>query len=107
MLQSRSSGASGGQRRTARYDAAARLRRRIQEKGTAWCDWRLGDFPAALVDVDHVWPLALGGTDTDGNVQVPCRGCHALKAAMEFGTARCPDVSPFTRLTACGAPSIP
>ncbi|MFG2640341.1 HNH endonuclease [Streptomyces sp. NPDC048370] len=50
-----------------------------------WCDWCMGDFPAADVDVDHVQPLALGGTDTDGNVQVLCRGCHQLKTATEFG----------------------
>ncbi|WP_405817320.1 HNH endonuclease [Streptomyces sp. NBC_01390] len=39
------------------------------------------------VDVDHVRPLAMGGTDTDGNVQVLCRGCHQLKTATEFGRA--------------------
>ncbi|WKK24972.1 HNH endonuclease signature motif containing protein [Streptomyces olivoreticuli] len=44
-------------------------------------------FPASAVDVDHVRPLAMGGTDTDGNVQVLCRGCHALKTATEFGAA--------------------
>ncbi|WP_240667554.1 HNH endonuclease [Streptomyces luteoverticillatus] len=32
-------------------------------------------------------PLALGGTDTGGNVQVLCRECHGLKSAMEFGGA--------------------
>ncbi|WTZ46592.1 HNH endonuclease [Streptomyces sp. NBC_01390] len=32
-------------------------------------------------------PLAMGGTDTDGNVQVLCRGCHQLKTATEFGRA--------------------
>ncbi|WP_102923928.1 HNH endonuclease [Streptomyces noursei] len=42
-------------------------------------------FPASAVDVDHVRPLSLGGTDTDGNVQVLCRGCHALKTETEFG----------------------
>ncbi|MGW1200000.1 HNH endonuclease [Streptomyces sp. NPDC002536] len=37
------------------------------------------------MDVDHVRPLALGGTDTDGNVQVLCRGCHKTKTRAEFG----------------------
>ncbi|WP_367135082.1 MULTISPECIES: HNH endonuclease [Streptomyces] len=34
--------------------------------------------------MDHVRPLALGGTDTDGNVQVLCRECHALKTGTDF-----------------------
>ncbi|MFE7319122.1 HNH endonuclease [Streptomyces sp. NPDC057555] len=37
--------------------------------------------------MDHVRPLALGGTDTDRNVQVLCRGCHRLKTGAEFGAA--------------------
>lgn len=74
-------------RRAARNDAAARLRRIIERKETAWCDWCRDDFPASGVDVDHVRPLSLGGADMDGNVQVLCRGCHALKTSTEFGTA--------------------
>ncbi|MFD7070374.1 HNH endonuclease [Streptomyces sp. NPDC059913] len=74
-----------GRRRANRRDAAARLRRRVQERGSAWCDWCLGDFPADGVDVDHVRPLALGGEDVDSNVQVLCHGCHQLKTATEFG----------------------
>ncbi|MDG4532570.1 HNH endonuclease [Streptomyces sp. AV19] len=42
-------------------------------------------FPASAVDVDHVRPLAMGGEDVDGNVQVLCRGCHQLKTRTEFG----------------------
>lgn len=76
-----------GRSRADQHDAAARLRRHVQEKGHAWCDWCLNDFPVSAVDVDHVRPLALGGEDTDGNVQVLCRGCHRLKTVTEFGTA--------------------
>lgn len=74
-------------RRAARNDAAARLRRIIERKGHAWCDWCLDDFPAADVDVDHVRPLSMGGTDTADNVQVLCGTCHQLKTATEFGAA--------------------
>ncbi|MFG3043290.1 HNH endonuclease [Streptomyces sp. NPDC048330] len=51
----------------------------------ASCDWCLNDFPADAVDVDHVRPLSMGGTNTDGNVQTLCRGCHQLKTGTEFG----------------------
>ncbi|MER5549925.1 HNH endonuclease signature motif containing protein [Streptomyces sp. NPDC002589] len=68
-------------------NARGRFRRRVQERGSAWCDWCLGDFPADGVDVDHVRPLSLGGEDIDSNVQVLCHGCHQLKRATEFGAS--------------------
>ncbi|MEU3074399.1 HNH endonuclease [Streptomyces laurentii] len=74
-------------RRAERHDAAARLRRVIERKTKAWCDWCLGNFAVAEVDIDHVRPLSMGGTDTDGNVQVLCHGCHQLKTATEFGVS--------------------
>ncbi|MEV4868455.1 HNH endonuclease [Streptomyces syringium] len=79
-----------GRRRANRHAAAARLCRRVREKGTAWCDWCLADFPADGVDVDHVRPISLGGEDTDNNVQVLCHACHQLKAGTEFGAAGTP-----------------
>ncbi|WP_343034523.1 HNH endonuclease [Streptomyces sp. 769] len=58
---------------------------RLDRKGHGWCAWCRDTFPASDVDVDHVRPLASGGTDTDGNVQVLCRGCRRLKTEAEFG----------------------
>ncbi|MFI6607129.1 HNH endonuclease [Streptomyces sp. NPDC050507] len=43
---------------------------------------------ADVVDVDHMQPLALGGEDTDGNVQPLCHGCHLDKTAEDFGGGR-------------------
>ncbi|MER6364990.1 HNH endonuclease signature motif containing protein [Kitasatospora sp. NPDC001527] len=74
---------SRARRRAARFDAAARLRARIDVRGTGWCAWCGEDFPAADVDVDHVRPLSQGGEDVDRNVHVLCRGCHTLKTEAE------------------------
>ncbi|WP_443067848.1 HNH endonuclease [Streptomyces sp. NBC_01351] len=49
-----------------------------------------GRLPRVRCGVDRVKPLAVGGTDTDGNVQVLCRGCHKLKTSTEFGAAVAP-----------------
>jgi 5-methylcytosine-specific restriction endonuclease McrA len=37
--------------------------------------------PGTRWEVDHVVPLALGGADTDENLQVLCSPCHAGKTA--------------------------
>ncbi|WP_079188694.1 HNH endonuclease [Streptomyces sp. CB02009] len=64
------------------HSGAARLRALVGARGGARCA-RCGSL--VLADVDHVSPLALGGEDTDGNVQPLCRLCHQLKTATEFG----------------------
>jgi hypothetical protein len=43
---------------------------------------------------DHITPLALGGTDTDDNIQCLCADCHALKTSSEanhFAATNHPD----------------
>ncbi|MEV7356353.1 HNH endonuclease signature motif containing protein [Kitasatospora sp. NPDC091276] len=67
------------------YSGAERLRRQIDRAGSAVCGLCGEDFPAELVDVDHRTPLALGGEDTDDNVQALCRTCHQAKTARDFG----------------------
>lgn len=32
-------------------------------------------------DIDHIIPLALGGSDTTENMQILCRPCHGTKTA--------------------------
>ncbi|MEU2179300.1 HNH endonuclease [Streptomyces thermolilacinus] len=57
------------------------------------CPWwsrcaRCGSLVLAdVVDVDHMQPIALGGEDTDTNVQPLCHGCHLAKTAEDFGTS--------------------
>ncbi|MFH8597846.1 HNH endonuclease [Streptomyces rimosus] len=59
----------------------------MDERGSGWCDWCLNDFPADVVEIDHVRSLSMGGIDTDGNVQALCVDCRGLKTRMEFRTA--------------------
>lgn len=61
-----------------------RRRRRVDRDGSARCELCGGTFPASAVDVDHRQPLALGGEDTDSNVQALCRECHRGKTEREF-----------------------
>nr|WP_323184990.1 HNH endonuclease signature motif containing protein [Kitasatospora purpeofusca] len=68
-----------------RYSGAERLRRRVDRAGSAVCGLCSETFPAELVDIDHRTPLALGGEDTDSNVQALCRTCHRVKTARDFG----------------------
>jgi hypothetical protein len=58
-----------------------RARRLKREPLCRHCAER-GRVTAAEV-VDHIKPLAYGGTDTDDNVQCLCDECHAIKSALE------------------------
>ncbi|MEU8617288.1 HNH endonuclease signature motif containing protein [Streptomyces sp. NPDC048623] len=59
-----------------------------------------------LRDVDHVRPLSMGGTDTDGNVQVLCRGCHGLKTSTEFGNGAASPLAQTTTATPAGEVAV-
>lgn len=65
----------------------------------------------AAIEVDHIIPLAFGGTDTDDNVQCLCEDCHLLKSALEDaahgGAANHPDwllPSSIPLTIVCGPP---
>ncbi|MFJ9262295.1 HNH endonuclease [Streptomyces bacillaris] len=62
----------------------ARVRALVGARGGARCA-RCGSLTlAGSVDVDHVQPLALGGEDTDQNIQPLCRDCHRVKTGEDF-----------------------
>ncbi|WP_217226809.1 HNH endonuclease [Streptomyces anulatus] len=70
------------------FSGAARLRALVGARGGARCA-RCGSLVLAdVVDVDHTQPLALGGEDTDTNVQPLCRDCHRIKTGGDFSTGR-------------------
>lgn len=39
----------------------------------------------AAAEVDHIVPLADGGTNDDENLQSLCKSCHSRKTARESG----------------------
>lgn len=70
--------------------AAARLRKAVRKAGHGDCAACGGSFLPSGVDIDHRQPLALGGQDVDGNVQVLCKACHRAKTRRDFDHRRPP-----------------
>ncbi|WP_424215509.1 HNH endonuclease [Streptomyces sp. BI20] len=66
-------------------NAAARLRKAVRKAVSGTCATCLRMYLPSQVDIDHIKPLALGGEDVDGNVQVLCKACHKAKTATDFG----------------------
>ncbi|MFF2039387.1 HNH endonuclease [Kitasatospora sp. NPDC058170] len=71
-------------------DAAARLRKAVRKAGHGDCAACGGRFLPSGVDIDHRQPLAKGGEDVDGNVQVLCKSCHRAKTRRDFDHQRAP-----------------
>lgn len=71
-------------------DAARRLRKAVRKSGQGVCSACGGIFLPSGVDIDHRQPLALGGEDVDGNVQVLCKSCHKAKTRRDFQAQRPP-----------------
>lgn len=71
-------------------DAAARLRAEIRPLGMVQCAKCPNRIFASAADIDHVIPLAHGGEDVDGNLQILCRPCHKAKTRIDFDFARPP-----------------
>lgn len=73
--------AEGARRLRGRAGVKQRQRRLAAEPLCRHCD-ELG-YIRASEEVDHIIPLAYGGTDTDDNVQCLCKECHEIKSAHE------------------------
>jgi 5-methylcytosine-specific restriction protein A len=66
-------------------NAAARARKAARKAGYVQCAACPCKYLASAVDVDHIIPLAHGGTDTDDNIQYLCRPCHKSKTHKDMG----------------------
>jgi 5-methylcytosine-specific restriction protein A len=69
-----------------RGDAAVKQRKRRMER-TKWlcedCKAEGRYVPAKVVD--HIKPLALGGSDEDSNTRNLCHSHHQIRTAEQFG----------------------
>ncbi|MFE2245260.1 HNH endonuclease [Streptomyces lavendulae] len=65
-------------------NAAARLRKSVRKAVSGTCARCLRVCLPSGVDIDHIVPLARGGEDTDGNVQILCKLCHKIKTNEDF-----------------------
>jgi 5-methylcytosine-specific restriction protein A len=71
-------------RRLVACNAAAALRHSVNGARSVDCARCGGAFTPSDVEVDHVRPIALGGEDVEGNVQILCLHCHRSKTREEF-----------------------
>ena len=59
---------------------SARLRR---ETGLVWCAYGEHYISPLTAEVDHTLPLADGGLDEPGNIQIICHVHHKVKTGIE------------------------
>lgn len=69
-----------------------RLRYEILRRDEHTCRYCGGTVPDVVLTVDHVIPLALGGTDEPGNLVAACKDCNAGKSADSPSSALVSDV---------------
>jgi hypothetical protein len=69
----------------------AHVRREVWKRDAARCQWKLasGEICGCTrrLQLDHVIPLALGGTSTVDNLRILCQAHHFEAARLVFGDA--------------------
>lgn len=73
----------GKQAKRGKTPVAARLYRTVKAVGAERCAACALTYPARFLRVDHVRPLADGGLDVMGNLQLLCVDCHRVKTSTE------------------------
>ena len=70
-----------------------RLRFEILKRDNHTCRYCGATAPEAALTVDHVMPVALGGTDLPENLVAACRDCNAGKSSVPAGAPLVADVA--------------
>ncbi|WP_354411979.1 HNH endonuclease signature motif containing protein [Marinobacterium sp. MBR-111] len=66
-----------------------RKRDRVLQRDKGLCQpCRRGGRVTPATEVDHIKPVAEGGTDADSNLEAICTSCHRAKTAREAQAAR-------------------
>ena len=69
-----------------------RLRYEVLHRDNHTCRYCGGSAPDVVLTVDHVTPVALGGTDLPDNLVAACKDCNAGKSSTTPGAAIVADV---------------
>lgn len=72
----------------------AALRRRVVSEQWALCDVCSDPLEVGTAEIDHIVPVACGGSDARENLHALCPNCHARKTRTEAAARR--------RLARCG-----
>lgn len=59
-------------------------RMRILSRDAFTCNKCSEPYPESALEVDHVTPLFMGGSDNDHNLQTLCVNCHREKSRTEI-----------------------
>jgi 5-methylcytosine-specific restriction endonuclease McrA len=70
-----------------------RTRYEVLRRDNHTCRYCGGAAPDTTLTVDHVTPVALGGTDDPANLVAACRDCNAGKASTSPDAALVEDVA--------------
>jgi hypothetical protein len=81
-----------GDAMTARKAIPKRLRFEILRRDNHACRYCGAMAPDAVIQVDHVIPVSLGGTDEPSNLVAACKDCNAGKSSVPLGADVIEDV---------------
>jgi 5-methylcytosine-specific restriction endonuclease McrA len=62
--------------------AARKQRWWLEKRDRGICHYCSGTFPPKTLTMDHIVPLARGGTTTPGNVVAACQSCNQNKSVL-------------------------
>jgi len=58
-------------------------------------------FTKGLLEIDHIFPISLGGSNDVDNLQILCKGCHSIKTRKDFKIISLSKQSGFVRKGGC------